>query len=49
MRTRISPRTVDENGNTELSEGALREIMYRTAGTPFRCSEVRVQVPEGEK
>ena len=39
----------DENGNTELSEGALREIMYRTSGTPFRCTEVRVQVPEGER
>lgn len=39
----------DELGDVELSEDGLREAMYRTAGTPFRCEEVRVKAPEGEK
>ena len=39
----------DENGDVELTEEGLREAMYRTAGTPFRCDGVRVQSPEGEK
>ena len=39
----------DDAGDVELTEDGLREAMYRTAGTPFRCTEVRVQSPAGEK
>ena len=39
----------DEAGDVELTEAGLCEAMYRTAGTPFRCTEVRVQAPEGQK
>ena len=30
----------DPVGDQELTEDSLREIMYRTAGTPFRCEDV---------
>ena len=39
----------DDAGDVELTEAGLCEAMYRTAGTPFRCTEVRVQSPEGKK
>ena len=39
----------EESGDVELSDEGLREAMYRTAGTPFRCTEVRVKAPEGKK
>lgn len=38
----------DGSGDVDITEDGLREAMYRTAGTPFRCTEVRVQAPEGE-
>ena len=37
----------DPVGDTELTEDSLKEIMYRTAGTPFRCEEVETALGEG--
>ena len=37
----------DPVGDTELTEESLKEIMYRTAGTPFRCEEVETALGEG--
>jgi putative protease len=37
----------DPMGDMELTEDALRDAMYRTAGTPFRCEEVESVLGEG--
>ena len=37
----------DPMGDLELTEDGLREIMYRTAGTPFRCESVESVLGEG--
>ncbi len=37
----------DPLGDMELTEDALRDAMYRTAGTPFRCDAVDSEVKEG--
>ena len=34
-------------GDEELTEENLREIMYRTAGTPFRCEDVECALTDG--
>ena len=36
----------DPTGDVELTEENLREIMYRTAGTPFRCEDVESALGE---
>ena len=38
-----------EAGDVERTEDGLRGARYRTAGTPFRCTEGRVRSPAGEK
>ncbi len=37
----------DPFGDLELTEETLRDAMYRTAGTPFRCDAVDSEVMEG--
>ena len=37
----------DPLGDEELTGENLREIMYRTAGTPFRCEDVECALTEG--
>lgn len=37
----------DPFGDMELTEETLRDAMYRTAGTPFRCDAVDSEVMEG--
>jgi len=37
----------DPMGDLPMTEEALREAMYRTAGTPFRCEDVQLAVDEG--
>ena len=34
-------------GDVPLTEGDLREAMYKTAGTPYHCTDVRVAAQEG--
>ena len=37
----------DPMGDMELTEETLRDAMYRTAGTPFRCEDVECVLAEG--
>lgn len=39
----------DPLGDVALTEAGLRDPMYRTSGTPFRCTEVNVVAKEGLK
>lgn len=37
----------DPTGDLDLTEDTLREAMYRTLGTPFRCEDVGTSLKEG--